>query len=115
MSRMLFSRLFNLAFLLSVAASLSGCGAPEVKVVDQSSNAAHAVSGKEQLKARLVEIANSGSGGSAVSGMQDGLIELKKTDEALATDLLKDLAVLQQLQESSQIKALAGKMAEKLK
>ena len=36
-------------------------------------------------------------------------------DDALATQLLKDLAVLQQLQEADEIKALAAKMADKLK
>ena len=115
MTRTLLSRLINLAFLFSITVSLVGCGGAEVKIVDQSSSAAHAVSGKDQLKARLTEIANSGSGGSAVSGMQDGLMELKKTDDALATQLLKDLSVLENLQEAAEIKALAAKMADKLK
>lgn len=101
--------------LLTVSLPLTGCGPGEVKIEDKSSNEARAVSGKDQLKTRLTEIATSGIGGSAVSGMQDGLMELKKTDEALASQLLKDLEVLQTLQEPAEIKALAGKMADKIK
>lgn len=115
MSHPLFSRVALALLMISVTISLVGCGPSEVKIEDKSSDAAHAVSGKDQLKARLTEIATSGIGGSAVSGLRDGLTELKKTDDALATQLLKDLSTLETLQESNDIKALAGKMADKLK
>lgn len=106
---------FQFVMLSAVVVAFAGCGPSEVKVEDKSSDTARAVSGKDQLKARLTEIAASGIGGSAVSGMNDGLMELKKTDEALANQLLKDLEVLQTLQESAEIKALATKMADKIK
>ncbi len=109
------SRISNLIVALSLVIPLSGCGQSEVKIVDKSSNEAHKVSGKEQMKARLSEIAASGSGGSAVSGLRDGLIELKKTDAALADQLLNDLSSLEKLQEANEIKALAGQMADKIK
>lgn len=112
---MLFSRLAHWVLLSSVVISFAGCGPAEVKIEDKSTDAAHAVSGKDQLKSRLTEIATSGIGGSAVSGMRDGLAELKKTDESLANDLLKDLATLETLQDSNAIKALASKMADKIK
>ncbi len=115
MLRKLFSRLACVALLSSVAVSFAGCGPAEVKIEDKSSETARTVSGKDQLKARLTEIATSGIGGSAVSGMRDGLAELKKTDESLANDLLKDLATLETLQETNAIKAMAGKMADKIK
>lgn len=115
MSRTCFFRVAHLGLLISTTVFFGGCGPSEVKIEDKSNEAARAVSGKEQLRERLNEIATSGIGGSAVSGMRDGLMELKKTDDALATQLLKDLSTLETLQESNDIKALAGKMADKLK
>lgn len=109
------SKFAGLVFALALALPLSGCGQKEVKIEDKSSNEALKVSGKEQLKARLAEIASSGSGGSAVSGLRDGLAELKKTDGALADQLAKDLDRLETLQEASEIKALAGQMVDKIK
>lgn len=59
-------------------------------------------------------IASSGSGGSATGGVRDALMELKKTEAPLADQLLQDLAKLETLQDSEQIKALANQMVGKL-
>ena len=101
---------FPLVFL---AAALPGCGGSEVEVQSQS-EATPVTGGKEQIKARLSEIATTGSGGSAVSGIREALTELKATDEALANQLLRDLDRLETLSDPNQIKALAGSMADKL-
>jgi len=104
--------------LLGLAWSASvpvGCPGPSASGPSQSSNEAHVVSGKAQLKERLETIAQTGSGGSAVSGMRQGLDELKKTDAPLADSLLKDLEALEKLQDQAAIKAAARKMADKLK
>lgn len=93
--------------------AFSGCGGPTVKVEDKSGTAP-APTGKEQIKKRLTEIAGSGIGGSAVSGIRDALNELKKTDAALAEGLLTDLDELEKLEDSDQIKAKAGQMAGRL-
>ena len=93
-------------------AILPGCG-PTVKV-DPKANTSPVLTGKEQVKERLKAIASSGSGGSATGGVRDALIELKKTEAPLADQLLQDLAKLEQLQDSAQIKALANAMVAKL-
>ncbi len=94
---------------------LTGCGGSPAAGPSQSSDAAHAVSGKAQLKERLESMVQTGSGGSAVSGMRQGVQELKKTDAALADSLMKDLDALEKLQDQGAIKAAARKMADKLK
>ena len=93
-------------------AILPGC-TPTVKI-DPKSSASPVLSGKEQVKASLNAIASSGSGGSAVGGVRDALIELKKTEAPLAEQLLNNLVTLEQLQDSEQIKTLASQMAAKL-
>jgi len=102
------------AALLSLT-MLAGCGGSPAAGPSQSTDAAHAVSGKAQLKERLEMMAQTGSGGSAVSGMRQGLDELKKTDAALADSLMKDLEALEKLQDQAAIKSAARKMADKLK
>lgn len=76
---------------------------------------AKSLSSKPQLKERLEMMAQTGSGGSATSGMREGLQELKKTDSALADGLLADLDNLEKLQDAAAIKAAARKMADKIK
>jgi hypothetical protein len=96
--------------------SAAGCGGGTSPAEpSRSSDAAQALSGKDQLRERLTMIAESGSGGSAVSGMRAGLDQLKTTEAALAADLLKDVDALEKLQDAERIKALAKKMIEKLK
>jgi hypothetical protein len=93
-----------------------GCGGGTTPAdPSKSSEAAQALNGKDQIRERLKMIADSGSGGSAVSGMRAGLDQLKATDAALAADLLKDVDALEKLQDAAKIKALATKMIEKLK
>jgi hypothetical protein len=115
MSKVFGSRVFAASLGFAFSLPFCGCGPAEVKVEDKSSDQAHAVSGKEQIKARLAEIASTGSGGSAVSGLRDGLNELKKTDAALADQLLQDVGRLETLQDPNEIKALAGQMADRIK
>ncbi len=98
---------------LTMTFNIIGCGgnaAPPSK----SSEAAQALSGKDQIKDRLKMIAETGSGGSAVSGMRAGLDQMKATDGPLAAELLKDVESLEKLQDQTAIKALANEMLNKL-
>ena len=109
------SRVSQLLLVLTLTLPFIGCGQAEVKIESKSSNEANKVSGKDAMKARLSEIASSGSGGSAVSGLREGLADLKKDDAALADQLLKDLDRLEKLQDPAEIKAAAGQMVDKIK
>ena len=91
-----------------------GCGGAEVKL-DPAASASPVVAGKDQIKQRLQAIIDSGSGGSAVGGVREALLELKKTEGPLADGLLKDLDALEKLQDPNQIKGMAQKMSDKLK
>lgn len=66
------------------------------------------------LKAKLSAIADSGVGGSALSGVQPAIDDLKSSDAKLAESLSKDLAALSQLTDPARIKSAAKKMADKL-
>jgi hypothetical protein len=98
---------------LALAFNTVGCGGAKPEPT-KSSDAAQALSGKDQIRERLRMISDTGSGGSAVSGMRAGLEQLKATEGPLAEDLLKDMEELQQLQGPSQIKAKANVMLDKL-
>lgn len=91
-----------------------GAGCSSEVEVESASETVSVAPDKSQIKARLEEIATTGSGGSATSGLRDALNELKKTDEALANQLLQDLSRLEQMSDSEEIKKLAGSMADKL-
>ena len=69
--------------------SLIGCGGggtpdPEPKVPSSTA----------EIKLRLEEVEKLGGGGSALFGIKEGLEQLKKTDEAKATLLLKEFQKL---------------------
>ena len=113
-SGMKLSRIFSLSFVSLGLLLAVGCGGPEIEA-DPAASAPPVVSGKDQIKQRLQSIIDSGSGGSAVGGLRDALEELKKTDAALAEGLLKDLALLEPMQDSNQIKGMAQRMFDKLK
>jgi len=98
---------------LTMTFSSIGCGGAK-PVPTKSSDAAQALSGKDQIRERLKMIADTGSGGSAVSGMRTGLEQLKATEGPLAEDLLKDMEELQSLQDQTAIKAKANVMLDKL-
>ena len=66
------------------------------------------VKSSEQLKARLTQIAASGSGGSGLAGMKD---LIQKTDSSL----LPDYEALEKAQKPDQVKAAANKLLAKLK
>jgi hypothetical protein len=107
------SRSWLVCSILSVALFGSiGCGSSGTPAPSQSETPT--ISNKEEMKKRLTDIAASGIGGSAVSGLREGFEKLKTSDAALADSLLKDLAQLETLQDSEQIKKLAGSMADKL-
>ena len=99
---------------IALTFSLVGCGGSSPVVPSKSSEAAQKLSGVDQIKERLKMIAETGSGGSAVSGMRAGLDEMKATNASLAADLLKDVEGLEKLQDPAKIKALASKMLDKL-
>ena len=108
-----------LLFLLFLTLPLTGCGGgidggsvegeapPSQEQLDKPSSAA-------DLKAKLNEIAESGVGGSALSGVQPFIDELKSSDAALAESLTKDFQSLSQQTEPAKIKSGAKAMAAKL-
>lgn len=65
-------------------------------------------------KALLTDVANTGELGSIASSIRDALTELQKTDAAKADELIKELDVLETLDDPAKIKAKASAMAAKL-
>lgn len=92
--------------------ALPGCGGTAVKVESQSQPAE--TSGKENLKKRLQAVAETGSGGSGLSGMRESILELKKTEPELANQLLTELGKLEKTSNADVIKKVASGMIEKL-
>ena len=107
-----FSAVASIAITLSVIGCTGGGKSPTLP--SKSSEAAQALSGKEQIKERLKMISETGSGGSAVSGMRAGLDQMKATEAELAADLLKDVEKLEKLQDPAKVKALAFQMLNKI-
>ncbi|MEI8021324.1 MAG: hypothetical protein WCH39_24160 [Schlesneria sp.] len=100
---------------IAVTFNLIGCGGGTGPVVPtKSSDAAQKLTGIDQIKERLKMIAETGAGGSSVSGMRAGLEELKATNATLAADLIKDMEALEKLQDPAKVKALAFKMLDKV-
>ena len=100
--------------LLAVAgiSTVSGCG-PSFKPTPSTEQSLK-VSGKEDLKKRLLSVAETGNGGSGLAGMREAIGALKVSDAALADQLIKEFGRLEQAEDAEQIKALAKQMAEKL-
>lgn len=102
-------------FLMGLSGSplvTSGCGVGGPKVESTSKPAV--ISGKENLKKRLEAIAQTGSGGSGLMGMREAIMDLKKTESAVADQLLADLTKIEQTNDAAKIKTLAGDMIKKL-
>ncbi len=108
------NRVFSVGVLTLGLGLISGCGPEEVKI-DPAASSSPTVAGKDQIKERLQAIVDSGSGGSAVGGIREALLELKKTESSLADSLLKDLDALEKLQDPNQVKGMAQKMKDKIK
>ena len=98
---------------VAMAFNMMGCGG-SAPAPTKSSETAQALSGKDEIKQRLKMIAETGSGGSAVSGMRAGLDKMKATEAPLAEDLLKDVEALEKLQDPAMVKALATEMLNKI-
>ncbi len=98
--------------MTSCGLALPGCSGSTVKVESQSQPAE--TSGKENLKKRLQAIAETGSGGSGLSGMRESILELKKTEPELANQLLTELGKLEKTSNADVIKKVASGMIEKL-
>jgi hypothetical protein len=105
----------SLWLLVISAMVLTGCGGTGSPPDLPSTEKALQVSGKDQLKQRLESVAQSGAGGSGLAGISDAIQALKATDASLAEQLLKDLDALEKAQSADQIKAIAGRMAVKIK
>lgn len=101
--------------LMISAVVLSGCGGTGTPPELPSTEKAMQVSGKDQLKQRLESVAQSGAGGSGLAGIGEAIQALKATDASLAEQLQKDFSALEQAQSADQIKAIAGRMAGKIK
>ncbi len=104
-------RVLSVGLLVAVL----GCGGTGTPPDIPSTEEALKVSGKDQLKQRLEGIAASGAGGSGLAGLSDAIKGLQGSDAALADQLLKDLSVLENMQNPEQIKAQASKMVAKIK
>jgi hypothetical protein len=109
----------RLLLLLIFVLPLMGCGGgPEDGRVEgeapPSQEELDKPSSKADLKTKLNEIAESGVGGSALSGVQPFIDEVKSTDAALAASLSKDFQALSQMSDPAKIKVAAKKMADKL-
>ena len=104
---------FRAATTLSLALALSGCGSeaakPTVPVEEQNK-----VSGRDELKKRLAEIAQSGTAGSATAGMSAGIEAIRAEDAKLADALAADLKKLESTTNPAEEKKLAEAMAAKL-
>jgi hypothetical protein len=91
---------------------IPGCGGTHIKVESQSQSAP--ATGKENLKKRLQAVAETGSGGSGLVGLRESLLELKKTEPALADQLLLELTKLERTSNADIIKKVASEMVAKL-
>lgn len=94
---------------------LAGCGGTGTPPELPSTEKALQVSGKDQLKQRLESVAQTGAGGSGLAGIREAIEAMKATDASLAEELLKDMESLDKAQTPDQIKAVAGRMAVKIK
>jgi hypothetical protein len=110
------SRCFSkvVAVVLVGVVAISGCGGSAPSGNSLPTEQAMKVSGKEELKKRLLSVAQSGNGGSGLAGMREAIGALKATDAALADQLLQDFGPLEQAEDAEQIKSMAQKMADKL-
>ena len=116
-ARMFLNKMVCLTVLLggSVLICSSGCGGGSSSgPVTAKTSESPVISGKDQVKERLQAVAASGSGGSALGGVRQALEELKKTDAALADQLLQDLSALEQTDDVETLKKLATDMIAKL-
>ena len=68
----------------------------------------------EQAAAELDRIAKTGMVDSAIFLVRESLEELKATDPSLATEMLKALDELEQLEDRAKVKELAAEMISKL-
>ncbi|TWT60534.1 hypothetical protein [Rubinisphaera italica] len=104
-------------FALIVCSSFSiGCGesGPAPDLAGKSVGDLNAADTKAELKARLQEIADTGTAGSAVVGLKESIESLKSTDGAVADELLSLYNQLESATDKSKIKSLASSMAAKL-
>lgn len=94
---------------------LTGCGGTGTPPDLPNTEKALQVSGKDQLKQRLESVAQTGAGGSGLAGIREAIDAIKASDASLAEQLLKDMDALDKAQTPDQIKAIAGRMAVKIK
>jgi hypothetical protein len=101
---------------LGLAVACCGCGGGEpADPAPVDVEAASKADSTSELKARLNEIATTGSGGSATAGLRPSIEELVKSgDPQKGNELLSDLALLEASQDPEEIKAIAKRMADKL-
>ncbi len=97
--------------LSSLPVLTSGCGGAE-EVATEPKNTA--TGDPASVKKLLLNVADSGTLGSAVMSIRDELNELKATDAAKADALLQDLAQMAKTTDPDQIKSQARAMADKL-
>ena len=103
----------RVATALFLALAFSGCGSeaarPSIPVEEANKS-----SGREDLKKRLLEIAKTGTAGSATAGMGAGIESIRAQDAKLADTLAADLKKLETMSNPAEIKKFAEAMAAKL-
>ena len=94
--------------------AMCGCGGSGNVPTSKPTEVGMKFSGKEELKKRLTSVAETGSGGSGLAGIREAIVELKTSDAAIADQLLQDFGQLEKTEDTTQIKAIAQRMAAKL-
>lgn len=109
-------RFFGRIVALMIGISAIGCGetAPSA-TAPVDSEKARAVSSTADLKKRLEEMAQSGSGGSAALGLTESINQnVRPTNAKLADELAKDVESLVKTQDAAEIKTIIARMVSKL-
>ncbi len=69
---------------------------------------------KEELKKRLLEIAETGEAGSSVMGMRESIEEVRKADSSIGDEILTLCEQLEAEGSPKKVKSIAKKMADLL-
>lgn len=90
----------------------AGCSEKlESDLADKTVEELNQTSSKEELKNRLLVVAETGESGSSLAGMRESIEELKRTDPNIPDELLTLCEQLESASSASKVKSIAKKMA----
>ncbi len=96
----------------SICVAFTGCSEKmESDLAGKKVEELNQASSKEDLKNRLLEVAESGEAGSSLAGMRESIEELKRTDPNIPDELLTLCEQLESASSASKVKSIAKKMA----